>query len=167
MADQIQIALEQIEAFHPPRDMQQIDNLTADLRLHGWKGRPLLVYSTPTGYQAISGSHRIAAARRAELQSIPCVVIPEATRHKRHGSGQLTDALAQCTGSPQLFKTLYEFGATPTVVGLMALEFLKREDPDFDPEAYDFYALGKCMRKRMHKCLHSNHLLELPRLDET
>ena len=42
----------------------------------GWSGRPLLVLQHPDGtLQALTGSHRITAARKAEIPAIPCYLI--------------------------------------------------------------------------------------------
>ena len=51
---------------------------------NGWTGRPLLVIDRGNGYLAWTGSHRIEAARRADLQAVPCYVVDESKLIK-HG----------------------------------------------------------------------------------
>lgn len=44
---------------------------------NGWNGRPLLVIRSGDENYAWTGSHRIAAARAASLQEVPCYVLDE------------------------------------------------------------------------------------------
>jgi ParB-like nuclease domain len=70
----------EIEPLHGVRNKSLLLSLTTDMNQRGWKGRPLLVIerSRPeTRYLAWTGSHRIAAAREAELASVSCYVIHE------------------------------------------------------------------------------------------
>ena len=53
---------------------EQFRRLCASMTRHGWRGRPLLALPT-TGRRAITGSHRIAAARRVQLERIPVFVL--------------------------------------------------------------------------------------------
>jgi len=67
--------------IHPPHGAQlprQFNELVEDMAANGWKGRPLLVIRCVSGkFQAWTGSHRIAAARKAGLQEVPCYVVME------------------------------------------------------------------------------------------
>jgi hypothetical protein len=55
-----------------------LDGLVASMQDEGWTGRPLLVIESGSGvFFAWTGSHRIAAARIAGLDSIPCYVLDE------------------------------------------------------------------------------------------
>ena len=50
--------------------------LVRRLRESGWQGRPLLVERTGRNrYQAWTGTHRLAAARRLRMRRVPVVVI--------------------------------------------------------------------------------------------
>jgi len=52
------------------------EDLKDDLHENGWLGRPLLAVVTRYGgLQALTGSHRIAAAREVGLETIPVLVI--------------------------------------------------------------------------------------------
>jgi len=64
-----------------------IESLVESMKKDGWTGRPLLVeevcrYERYTQYFAWTGSHRIEAAKRAGLSSVPCMV----TTHKEADS---------------------------------------------------------------------------------
>lgn len=65
------------EPLHEVRNQRLFDYLAADMEEEGWQGRPLLVIETEHGYVAWTGSHRIAAAREAELKEVPCLIVPE------------------------------------------------------------------------------------------
>ena len=73
------IKLDEIDPLHEVRDADKLESLTESMRSGGWIGRPLLVQDTGEGwYQAWTGSHRIAAAIAAELDTVPCIVIADA-----------------------------------------------------------------------------------------
>ena len=48
---------------HSPDDKGYVDELSADMKVNGWKGAPVV----RIGCQAITGSHRIAAAKKAGI----------------------------------------------------------------------------------------------------
>lgn len=61
---------------NPVVDEGKYEYLVASMKQNGWKGRPLLVYESGDGvYQALTGSHRIAAANAAGLETIPVSII--------------------------------------------------------------------------------------------
>ncbi|MER7126730.1 ParB/RepB/Spo0J family partition protein [Micrococcus luteus] len=55
---------------HEVRDVGHMEQIAASMTTHGWQGAPI-VADTATA-QAITGSHRIAAARLAEVD-VPAV----------------------------------------------------------------------------------------------
>jgi len=56
------------------------------LREEGWVGRPILVELTgPNRYQAWTGTHRLAAARRLRMRRVPVVIIHSAKWIRRWG----------------------------------------------------------------------------------
>lgn len=63
---------------HAARTPKLLADLVEAMKENGWQGRPLIVVETAGGYQAWTGSHRIAAARRVGLSSVPCYVIRDA-----------------------------------------------------------------------------------------
>jgi hypothetical protein len=50
---------------HSVRDKTKLARLTEIMKAKGWYGRPLLVWDTGNGVFALTGSHRIAAAKSA------------------------------------------------------------------------------------------------------
>lgn len=64
---------------HEVRDTEKYDRLV-EAFADGWVGRPLLVENLGEGYgyQSWTGSHRIAAARAAGIETIPVVVVDTA-----------------------------------------------------------------------------------------
>ena len=62
---------------HEPREREKYQKLVGSMRHGGWRGRPVLVIDMGRGlFQALTGSHRIAAALDADLASIPAIVMP-------------------------------------------------------------------------------------------
>jgi hypothetical protein len=58
-------------------DSGLLDRLICDMQKSGWQGRPLLVAKRGDRYEAITGSHRAAAAMRAHVL-IPVVILHDA-----------------------------------------------------------------------------------------
>ena len=56
---------------HPVQDCAKVELLAASMREHGWQSRPLLVVDE----SAITGTHRLAAAIAAGLETVPCYVL--------------------------------------------------------------------------------------------
>ena len=63
--------------LHEPRSRRKLQDLVKDMKKNGWRGLPLLVVERESDYLAWTGSHRIVAAKKAGLVSIPCYVIQE------------------------------------------------------------------------------------------
>src|SRR5437868_2722841 len=66
-----------IKPLHDVRNQRILDELVASMLDQGWNGRPLLVIQRGANYFAWTGSHRIAAAKEAGLQAVPCYVLQE------------------------------------------------------------------------------------------
>lgn len=64
-----------IEPPHVVKNERKYSELAAAMQESGWNGRPVLVYMSGGAYQAITGSHRIAAAREAGLERVPVLLI--------------------------------------------------------------------------------------------
>lgn len=56
----------------------QVEELATDMRSRGWRGVPLVGYSLDGDIQLLTGTHRRAAAIRANLSTIPVTVYPHA-----------------------------------------------------------------------------------------
>lgn len=75
-----------IRVHHPVYRKAQVRVLTRSMRLHGWKGRSLVGEALQCGdLQAWTGSHRVPAARRARLTSIPVRLVDRAAIGKALG----------------------------------------------------------------------------------
>jgi len=70
-----------IKPPHEVRDKDKLKKLSESMKTDGWQGRPILAFVEPNGtIQAVTGSHRIAAAKRTKTP-IPVVYInPDALK---------------------------------------------------------------------------------------
>ncbi len=65
---------------HSPNDSDKVNRLEESMK-QGWTDRPLLVEQLKPleglsqRYEAWTGSHRIAAAKKRGLESVPCLII--------------------------------------------------------------------------------------------
>lgn len=69
------LSVGQIQPPHEVRDEEKLEIIAASMRETGWQGRPVLVIERSDYYQALTGSHRYAAAELAEIDSIPVVIV--------------------------------------------------------------------------------------------
>jgi hypothetical protein len=69
------ISLDSIYAPHEVTDAEKLAALIAGMEADGWQGRPLLLLEVGDAYQAITGSHRIAAAKAIGLEEVPAIII--------------------------------------------------------------------------------------------
>jgi ParB-like chromosome segregation protein Spo0J len=61
---------------HAVRDAAHSESLAASMRAGGWQGRPILAFGAEgEAPRPLTGSHRIAAARAAGLDTIPVLVL--------------------------------------------------------------------------------------------
>lgn len=60
---------------HAPREKDKLAEITDSMKEVGWNGRPLVVVDMEDYYQAVTGSHRLAAAKKAGLETVPVVAI--------------------------------------------------------------------------------------------
>ena len=67
-----------IEPPHEVRDAEKLSRLTESMKNGGWQGRPILAYDIGNGPEALTGSHRIMAARNAGLDEIPISLVDSA-----------------------------------------------------------------------------------------
>ena len=57
-----------IEPPHNVRDNKKLLSLIESMKNTGWQGRPILTYDVGRGEEALTGSHRIKAAREANIE---------------------------------------------------------------------------------------------------
>jgi ParB-like chromosome segregation protein Spo0J len=73
--DDVRLDPHSIHPLHGVRDADKLARLTDAMRAHGWVGRSLLVWTHDgESYQAVTGSHRLAAAKEIDLE-VPCTTI--------------------------------------------------------------------------------------------
>jgi hypothetical protein len=65
-----------IEPPHSVRDVEKKEKLIQDMEQNGWVGRPILVFDVGRGNEALTGSHRIAAAKQVGIE-VPIYKIDE------------------------------------------------------------------------------------------
>lgn len=65
---------DELLAPHGADDTDKLAELTASMRETGWQGAPLIYARMSYGDQALTGSHRLAAAQAADIQ-VPAVDI--------------------------------------------------------------------------------------------
>jgi hypothetical protein len=73
----VEVEPRRVNPPHPVKNREKLRRLTEAMKADGWDGRPVLAYRSGGGYQAITGSHRIAAARAAGLERIPVLLIED------------------------------------------------------------------------------------------
>lgn len=65
---------------HEATSVRKLRTFSSSMLTRGWIGRPLVAVPAVTGLQALTGSHRLAAARKAGMKEIPVYVIDTAGR---------------------------------------------------------------------------------------
>jgi len=65
-----------IEPPHEVRDKKKLTDLAKKMEKEGWQGRPILAIDLGRGQEALTGSHRIAAAKIAGID-VPVVMVDE------------------------------------------------------------------------------------------
>jgi len=76
------LPLADVEPQHPVREPARRAALVKSIRLHGWRGRPIVVADFGRGltaagfrYLALTGTHRLAALRMLGSSDVPSVVV--------------------------------------------------------------------------------------------
>ncbi len=74
-------------ALEPPHGVRDTDKLSAieqSMADHGWIGRPIPVYDSGNGLFALTGSHRLAAAKRTGVD-VPIVYVDDVKFNRAAG----------------------------------------------------------------------------------
>lgn len=66
-----------INPFNAVEDVEKLNSLAASMQKNGWQGRPILAYDIGNGLEALTGSHRIAAAKKAGIEDIPVLKVSD------------------------------------------------------------------------------------------
>lgn len=108
---------------HEVRDRGKLASLAEAMAEDGWQGRPLLVIDDAVPF-ALTGSHRIAAAREAELQEVPVCSLPWDTWE------QLVDGCGRPHDDDDIRSAL-AWGAAEGLEGCReALQLMKEEEDE-------------------------------------
>jgi len=95
-----------------------VSKLIQWMKERGWQGRPLLAVEVPNEqHRALTGTHRITAARIVRLREIPVFVvsadhIAEAAAKAGITSKEIVDTLMDCVGDVQRLVMLQTYGLT-------------------------------------------------------
>jgi len=110
-----------IQPLHEVRDPVKFEQLVQAMRTQGWVGRPLIVARQGDGWQAWTGSHRLAAARESGLETVPVVVVPEEIIVKLQEDNHPSwDARYDIPLDPEgLARDLENYGGSPELAALL------------------------------------------------
>ena len=110
---------------HAVRDAAHFEALAASMRAGGWQGRPILAFCTEgEAPRPLTGSHRIAAARAAGLDTIPVLVLSGFDGDDAEGlAGEALDGALRGRGDLATFDTLFAgYGCeSPVLAEVLAL----------------------------------------------
>lgn len=111
-----------IEPPHEVRDPQKLEKIKESMVSAGFEGRPILAFDIGRGAEALTGSHRIRAARQAGLDKIPVVMISDDIANYTDEAGRTIQDAAYMEAD-ELADWLRKFG-DDDAADLMALEHL-------------------------------------------
>lgn len=93
------IPLSQLYGFEPDDKMDakehgdQVLKIALKMKQGQWNGKPIIVTQTSDGYMILDGHHRFAAARKADLKSLPAIVVDSSEiEHRNDIPKGLTEA---------------------------------------------------------------------------
>lgn len=109
---------------HQVNDWAKHDAIREALTENGWTGRPLLVIEAQDTFIGVTGSHRTEAAKDAEMDEVPCVVIDcEALNAEGYDSNYISSV----DDDTKYFLLRDVFGADADCTRLMAEEIASNE----------------------------------------
>ena len=85
--------VEYIEPPHHVKDKQKLGKLLTEMENNGWVGRPILAYQNDGEYFALTGSHRIAAAKKLGIE-IPVMLVDDDVVNFENDSGEFLQEIA-------------------------------------------------------------------------
>jgi len=107
-----------IKPAHEVRDTEKLATLVEAMESGGWSGRSILAYRYAGTVCALTGSHRIAAARAACLDEIPVLVIED----EMVGDDSSSDILRDLCDLTCLAETLRDLDVEPDALALADAE---------------------------------------------
>ena len=90
----INVKATEITPLHCVEHQDLVDEIQASMARNGWEGRPLLACDYDGEICALTGSHRIAAARGADVEIPVMVVVLSKEQMERVWEGFQEDRLA-------------------------------------------------------------------------
>ena len=115
-----------IEPPHGVENKEKYNELVDSMKVEGWVGRPVLYYDIGRGPEALTGSHRIAAAQKAGLSDIPADKVTGDMGDYGDEFGNSISEL-QTLDAKEISKWLRNYG-DETAANLMALESMRQID---------------------------------------
>lgn len=115
-----------IEPPHGVENKEKFNELVDSMKTEGWVGRPVLYYDIGRGPEALTGSHRIAAAQKAGLSDIPAVKVTGDIGDYVDEFGKSISEL-QTLNAKELSQWLRKYG-DETAAKLMELEAMRQID---------------------------------------
>lgn len=91
---------------HEARDQGKLTALVAAMQADGWIGAPIVA----AGDQALTGSHRIAAAEAAKLDEIPTVDVADLLAEQGQSWCDLVEEMAECGASTPWYEVACRLG---------------------------------------------------------
>lgn len=111
---------------HGVENKEKFNELVDSMKTEGWVGRPVLYYDIGRGPEALTGSHRIAAAQKAGLLDIPVVKVTGDIGDYVDELGKSISEL-QTLDAKELSQWLRNYG-DETAAQLMELEAMRQID---------------------------------------
>jgi hypothetical protein len=111
-----------IRPAHEVRDADKLAALAAAMDAAGWDGRAILAYDYCGAICAVTGSHRIAAARAADLEEIPVLVMSDEMVTIDGEEMSSSDVLRATTDLTTLVDVLAMIGADDDALALAVAE---------------------------------------------
>lgn len=143
----VMISPKDITPFHEEVHPSYTKMLASDMVKKGWRGRPIVVMDLPDGtLKGLTGSHRVRAAVKAKLKSIPVIKLTSGERkavlsefpwfHKNRMDVWSQEGDAPVTGD--VAGTVYETGSH-ALADLIAI----------DEHAYPIDKMTPALRRKM------------------
>jgi hypothetical protein len=120
--------MDHIVPLHDVDQGDQVAHLVDSMTANGWVGRPLLIIDTGERYQAITGSHRIQAARIAGVDPDVEIIDPIPWDDEREDMDEISDLYVTLSRGcdSERYRALEQLQGrglvTESVVRIMAME---------------------------------------------
>lgn len=127
--------------IHPVKDKAKFEAIASDMKQNGWQGRPIPVWDTGNGKYALTGSHRIAAAKKAGLD-VPIVYADDKALEHYAAEHDLTTDDIIGSGDDKVEQILRDAGDNRSA-DLMEREIEENNKPAKEPFVSDAEAKAR------------------------